>query len=262
MNQLFYLLGILSLIFLGWEYPVLYPLKLLVVFFHESSHALATLLTGGSVIELIINNEQGGHVISLGGNSFIITSAGYLGSLLWGVVIYVSSVKTDYDKKIMGLLAICIVLITIFLSKSVFSWTFGLLSGGLMLLSAKFLVTAYNDFLLRLIGLTSMMYAPLDIYSDTISRSYLRSDAFMLAEEFGGSAILWGSAWILISLIVIFYCLKWSLDFNNINYNFGYFLNSMKYKINSFQVSRAYKNTTDFFVKYTANLNSLWKYKR
>jgi hypothetical protein len=80
-----------------------------------------------------------------------------------------------------------------------------------MLLSANFLATIYNDFLLRLIGLTSMAYVPLDIYSDTISRSYLRSDAAMLAAEFGGSTVLWGVIWILISLIVIFYCLKYSL---------------------------------------------------
>lgn len=95
MNQLFYLLGMLSLIILGWEYALLYPLKLLVVFFHESSHALATLLTGGNVQELVLVKEEGGHVISTGGNRFISLSAGYLGSLLWGIVIYVSSVKTD-----------------------------------------------------------------------------------------------------------------------------------------------------------------------
>lgn len=211
MVQLFYLLGTLSLIILGWEEPLLYPLKLLVVFFHESSHALATLLTGGSVQELVIVKEQGGHVISSGGNQFIILSAGYLGSLLWGIIIYVSSVKTDYDKKIMALLGLGVIIITVCFSHSLFSWIFGFLISSLMILSANFLATIYNDFLLRLIGLTSMTYAPLDIYSDTISRSYLRSDAAMLAAEFGGSTVLWGVVWILISLIVIFYCLKYSL---------------------------------------------------
>lgn len=211
MNQLFYLLAMLGLIILGWESTLLYPLKLLVVFFHESSHALATLLTGGHVQELVIVPEQGGHVISLGGNRFIILSAGYLGSLLWGIVIYVSSVKTDYDKKIMAFLGLCVMTITVCFSHSFFSWGFGFLIGSLMLLSANFLATIYNDFLLRLIGLTSMANVPLDIYSDTISRSYLHSDAAMLAAEFGGATVLWGVIWILISVIVIFYCLKYSL---------------------------------------------------
>lgn len=201
---------LLGLIIIGWEYPILYPLKLLVVFFHESSHALATLLTGGTVKELVINKDQGGHVLSQGGNRFIILSAGYIGSLLWGVIIYLASVKSRYDKTIMSILGISIIIITVVFSRSLFSWLFGLLSGGAMLLMAKYLAEQYNDFVLRIIGLTSIMYAPLDIYSDTISRSYLKSDAYLLAEYTGGATILWGSIWIIISVMVIFYCLKWS----------------------------------------------------
>ncbi len=211
MKQLFYLIFLLGLIILCWEYPILYPLKLLVVFFHESSHALATLLTGGSVKEFAINPQQGGHVISQGGNPFIILSAGYIGSLLWGVGIYIASVKSLYDKTIMRGLGLSIILITVLLSSTIFSWLFGLLSGGAMLLMAKLLADEYNDFVLRVIGLTSMMYAPLDIYSDTISRNHLQSDAYFLAEYTGGTTLLWGSLWILISVIVIFYCLRWAL---------------------------------------------------
>ena len=212
MKQLIYLIALLVLIMVCWEYPVLYPLKLLVVFFHESSHAIATILTGGTVKELVINKDQGGHVISQGGNPFIILSAGYIGSLLFGVVIYIASVKSHYDKIIMMALAIGIIVITVLLSRSLFSWIFGLLSGGAMLLMAKYLAEQYNDFALRLIGLTSMMYAPLDIYSDTISRSYLQSDAYFLAEYMGGTTLLWGSIWMLISIAVIIYCFKWTLS--------------------------------------------------
>ena len=211
MKQLLYLVFLLGLIILCWEYPILYPLKLLVVFFHESLHALATILTGGSVKELVINHQQGGHVISQGGNQFIIISAGYLGSLLWGVAIFVATVKSHYDKIIMTVLGLSVITITVVLSSSVFSWVFGLLSGAAMLLMARFLTDKYNDFLLRVIGLTSMMYAPLDIYSDTISRSYLESDAYFLAEYTGGTTLFWGSIWIVISVLVIFYCLKWAL---------------------------------------------------
>ena len=212
MKQLSLLILLLGLIIIAWDYSILYPLKLLVVFFHESSHALAALLTGGSVKELIINKDQGGHVISQGGNQFIILSAGYIGSLLWGVVIYLTSVKTNYDKTIMAVLAVSIIIITVVFSRSLFSWLFGLLTGGAMLLMAKYLAEKYNDFALRIIGLTSMMYAPLDIYSDTISRSYLPSDAYLLAEYTGGATILWGGIWIIISVIVIFYCLKSTLN--------------------------------------------------
>ena len=217
MNQIGYLLGLLILIALCWQYPILYPLKILVVFFHESSHALATLLTGGSVKELVINPEQGGHVISQGGNTFIIYSAGYLGSLLWGVLIYLSSVKTRYDQTIMTVLGIIIIAITLLFGRNLFSWVFGIITGMIMLWSGKKLSEQINDFILRLIGLINISYVPLDIYSDTIERSYLHSDAYFLAQATFGTTIMWGILWLIISLIVIVYCLKWSIIQHNIS---------------------------------------------
>jgi hypothetical protein len=211
MKQLPALLGMLILIFVLWEYPVLYPLKLLVVFFHESSHALAALFTGGSVDELVIDPQQGGHVLSRGGNRFVTLTAGYLGSLLWGMLIYLGAVKTPFHKAIMFLLGLSVIGITLLFARNVFGLAFGGMAGALMLLAARYLAAAPNEFLLRLIGLTSMLYAPLDIYSDTIARSHLRSDARMLAEEFGGATILWGGLWSGVSIAGIFYCLRWSL---------------------------------------------------
>jgi hypothetical protein len=76
-----------------------------------------------------------------------------------------------------------------------------------MILVARYLGEEVNDFLLRLIGLTSMVYVPHDIYSDTIAHSSLLSDARMLANEYGGATVLWGAAWLAISVILILYCL-------------------------------------------------------
>ncbi|MCK5925253.1 MAG: M50 family metallopeptidase, partial [Methylococcales bacterium] len=137
---------------------------------------------------------------------------GYLGSLLWGVTIYCASIKSFYDKTLTASLGVSVILMTVFMSSDSFSWFFGLGSGVIMLLFARYLPNKYNDFFLRLLALTNMLYVPLDIYSDTISRSHLRSDAYMLAEEIGGSTVFWGGLWLVISLIVIFYCLKWSLN--------------------------------------------------
>ena len=211
MNQIGYLLGLLLFIALCWQYPIIYPLKILVVFFHESSHALATLLTGGLVKELVINPKQGGHVISQGGNTFIIFSAGYLGSLIWGVIIYLFSVKTRYDNYIMTTLGIIIITITVLFGRNLFSWVFGIITGVIMIWAGKKLSEQINDFILRLIGLTNMSYVPLDIYSDTIERSYLQSDAYFLAQATFGTTLMWGILWLIISLVVIVYCLKWSV---------------------------------------------------
>ena len=56
-----------------------------------------------------------------------------------------------------------------------------------------------------------MIYVQYDILSDTILRSGARSDARMLAEEFGGATVMWGGIWLCLSLLAIFYALKIAL---------------------------------------------------
>ena len=186
----FLILWLASLFFL-WDSILLYPLKLLTVFFHESSHALATVLTGGQVLELVVTPYQGGHVLSNGGSRFLTLSAGYLGSLGWGMAIYISAVRSQFDRQIMVLLGFAIIAITFQFTSNLFGVGFNMISGltliGLGLIASE----KINDFILRLIGLTSIMYVPLDIISDTILRSHLHSDARILAEKVGGTTLIW-----------------------------------------------------------------------
>ncbi len=202
MKQLWLLLAILAVVVLAWPYPALYPLKLLVVFFHECSHALMTLATGGRVVELAVNPLQGGHVISAGGNRFLILSAGYLGSSLWGVLIYLLAVGSRLDKAVMVLLGGTVAAVGVAFARTPFALGFALGAAALMVLIGVKAGREINDFVLRLIGLTSMLYAPLDIYSDTIARAGSRSDALMLAQEFGGAELVWGAAWLALSVAV------------------------------------------------------------
>ncbi len=215
MKQVLVLTVCLIAIFFLWEYPVLYPLKLLVVFFHESSHALMTVATGGSVEALVIDPMQGGHVISVGGNRFLTLSAGYLGSLVWGVVVYLIAVRTRLDKAMMFLLGVIIIAIAALFIRELFALAFAGVTGVVFILMGWKLPMEINDLVLRVIGMTNLIYVPFDIYSDTIARSELPSDAFMLAEEFGGAGWLWGGGWLLISLILIVLTLWLSLGASN-----------------------------------------------
>lgn len=210
-DQIALLVLTLIAIFFLWPYPVLYPLKLLVVFFHEASHALMTVATGGSVVEMVINPEQGGHVLSRGGNRILTLTAGYLGSLLWGAALYLLAVRSRYDKGIMVLLGVTIIGICLFFIRDLFAIGFCVATGAIMVGLGMKASIAVNDIVLRVVGLTSMLYAPLDIYSDTIDRSELRSDAVMLAEVIGGTGIMWGVIWLAISVALIFFTLRLGL---------------------------------------------------
>ncbi len=205
------LILITSVVFALWQTPVFTPLKILIVFLHEISHALAVWLTGGEVVSISLSPQQGGLTMARGGNVFIILSAGYVGSLLIGVLVFLIALRSKADSVLMSLLGVITLLIAAFYIREWFGLGFSVGLGVLMLVSARYLPHSINDLALRVIGLTSMIYVPFDIFSDTIARSGERSDAYMLAERFGGATVMWGGMWLLISLAVIGLCLRYGL---------------------------------------------------
>ncbi|GGA15518.1 hypothetical protein GCM10011498_14810 [Amylibacter cionae] len=213
------LLLLVALVFVFWRTPFLLPLRLLIVFFHEAAHAIATVLTGGSVVEFVINANESGHVLSRGGSRFMTLTAGYLGSLLIGALLFLLAVRTRWDRPALGLLGAMIGAVTLFYIRALFPLVFGVAIAAAFVAIAYALRPAYSDFLLRLIGATSMIYVPYDIFSDTIRGAAARSDARMLAEEFGGATVLWGALWLGISLWFITFVLRYALrDPSNIQW--------------------------------------------
>ncbi|MEJ8562869.1 M50 family metallopeptidase [Yoonia sp. GPGPB17] len=202
------LLLLTATVFAFWQTTALVPLKILVVFFHEASHAIATILTGGEVVSLSVSADQGGLVLSRGGSRFWTLTAGYLGSLVIGVMLLIAATKTKLDRQVMALTGVIILIIAGFHVRDVFALGFTIGTGLAMIAAAVMLNHNINDMILRVIGLTSMIYVPFDIFSDTIARSNLRSDARMLAEEFGGTTVMWGGLWLGISLAIIWWALR------------------------------------------------------
>ncbi len=202
------LIAIVVLVFVFWNTFVVLPLKLLIVYLHELSHAIAIILTGGSVESLSVSTRQGGLVIGRGGNRFISLTAGYLGSLLLGMGLLLIALRTNADKAVLGVFGGVMVLVTLLYVRDPFAIAFCAGTGAVMLAVAWYLSRNLCDLILRVIGLTSMIYVPFDIIDDTIRRSGVRSDAYMLAEEFGGTTMMWGGLWLVLSLVMIGFGLK------------------------------------------------------
>jgi hypothetical protein len=186
-----------------WDTPVVYPLKIFVVLLHEVSHALAAAATGGSVTRIVLDPYQGGATYTMGGSRFVTLSAGYLGSLAWGALMTEAArarrVRTRYVNGIIGGM---VVALTVLYVRSVFGVAFGFAFGfGLMGVAAK-LSAGLNRMLLLSLGLTSSLYAILDIKSDVLDRPLLRSDAYMLSEVTGVPTTAWGIIWITVALTV------------------------------------------------------------
>lgn len=206
-KEAFGLLAVALTVFLLWNTVLVYPLKILVVFFHEMSHAATALATGGAVLEIRVNAAEGGLAITQGGIPFLIASSGYLGSLVWGGAILLIAARTRFDKALMAGLGGTLAFVTLLLVRPVtsFGFAFGLGVGIILILFGFRLTGRANEFLLKVIGITSCLYAILDIRDDVLARPGAPSDAALLAEMTGISTVFWGLLWIGAAIAASFY---------------------------------------------------------
>ncbi len=196
-------MGIISVLL--WNTPILYPFKIFVVFIHESSHALASILTGGKVLQLSVSPDESGFVRQIGGNSFLTASAGYIGSSFFGGLVLLFSEKKKNARYVFLTLTVLVGFMTIAYVRNIFGVTFGLLAtaGFWFLYSRNF---SFSSYILDFIGVTSSLYAIYDLTDFLIYNA--RTDAVILSEITFIPAMIWAFLWSLISILILFYCLR------------------------------------------------------
>jgi len=216
------IIGFLSVLFviavLFWNTVYLYPVKIFVVILHEFSHGLAAVLTGGHIDKIEINSAIGGACWTSGGNRALILSAGYLGSMLWGGTILIIASRTKYDN-VLGIGIGCfLIILSLFFIRNLFGFIFAVGFGLLLIILCRKAHNSIADFLMKFIGMTSSLYAIIDIKSDLIDQTVngeglyagIKSDAFALAEQIGFPQLsnIVGIIWMLISIMVFFQIIK------------------------------------------------------
>ena len=200
-----------STIWYLWDTPAVYPLKVFVVLLHEISHAMVAVATGGTIERIVLDPNQGGACYCPGGNAFLTLSAGYLGSLAWGgLLISAGQSKRLRSSWVTGAVGLLVVGLTLAYVRSTFGFGFGLAFGLALVIGAAKLSAAANQGVLLTLGLTSCLYAILDIKSDILDRPELRSDAAMLGEITGIHTVVWGSLWITVAVLASAWLLQWS----------------------------------------------------
>jgi hypothetical protein len=195
------LLGLMVVVWFLWNSWVIFPLKILVVFFHELSHGLTALATGGRIVEIRLAANEGGLCITAGGSRFLTLNAGYLGSLVWGGVILLLAARTKSGRGISICLGVLVLVVCAIWIRPVlgFGFVFAAVAGLALIAAGVWLTAGVNGLLNKTIGLTSCLYAVMDIKSDILSRPGAQSDATMLAAATGVPAFLWGILWIVIA---------------------------------------------------------------
>lgn len=76
--------------------PIIHwPFSWMMTFFHEISHGIAALLTGGSVEKINLNLRGSGLCTTIGGVRFVVLLSGYMGAVIWGGCIYIMADKLN-----------------------------------------------------------------------------------------------------------------------------------------------------------------------
>ena len=194
---------------LFWSSWPLYPFKLLVVLMHESGHAAATLLVGGSVDRIQISPDEGGVTFPRYPPSLlrtvVISSAGYVGSSVSGcVLLWIAARSKEGRWPLIALAAWC-ALVALLYVRDGFTLVF---VGGCALalgLLARFGAALLRRGVLVFLAAFSCCYALYDIRDDLLhlqSRSG-GTDADALARATFIPAIVWGVAWGLLSIVLV-----------------------------------------------------------
>ena len=85
-------------------------------FFHEISHGLAAIFTGGQIKQINLSFSGSGLCTTLGGIHLIVAFSGYAGSALWGLVIYLcAGALSPSSTKIMSAIMVAMLAITVVL---------------------------------------------------------------------------------------------------------------------------------------------------
>jgi len=190
-----------------WDSPLLWPLKLLVVMMHESGHALAALLVGGSVERVSLAGNQSGQCLSLLPPSalgqIVVYSAGYVGSAVAGGVLLVLTLRYKVRRFVLGAAAAWLVVMAALYVRDGFTLLFCAGTATALALGAKYLPADAVDVVNLFIAAFSGLYAVFDLRDDLWSANRAQSDAAFLAQITYVPAIVWAVLWTAASLGIV-----------------------------------------------------------
>jgi len=217
----------IALWFIPYAEYLVYPVRLFTTFIHESSHALIAFLTGGSVQSLTIASDGSGVVYSVPSGFFgamLTSSAGYLGTTAFGVLLLLLIRRVFSAKKILMACAVFIGLITLFFGVlspifNIFSLQVGISSiaftviSGVLLTAGLFALGKYAspkvaNFAVAFLAVQCLLNAFLDLktlffINAPFFGSDMQTDAANMAAATGFPGIVWVFIWIGISILMI-----------------------------------------------------------
>jgi hypothetical protein len=196
--------------FLRW---VTVPLQYLNTHIHEGWHALTAVATGGMVSHIEVHANGNGETYTLGGMNFLISSAGYLGAALTGSLI-IALARTPKAAKV------ALVALSVFIAYLLIVWVrrdvFGIVSAAAWI-AALWGIAFYTKeetklFLIQFFGVQQCLNSIQSLFFLVQISGFgiKQSDAGNMENMTHVPAIIWAGLWCLVSLVLMFFALKFS----------------------------------------------------
>lgn len=211
------LLGLLLLgaaILLLWRVPwlgwLVYPFRVFGTFVHELSHGLAAVLTGGEFQRFTVSADLSGLAWSAGGVRWIVASAGYVGSAVFGGLLVLLAERGVASRTLLLGLGIGLVLLSLLFVRNLFGIAAGVSLGLLLAAAGRLLRGHAADLLLLTLALQSMLdgfNSLLNVFALS-ARGVAGTDAHTMAELSGLPAVFWVAAWSLLSAAIVYASLR------------------------------------------------------
>ncbi|MBF0186887.1 MAG: M50 family metallopeptidase [Magnetococcales bacterium] len=207
MNRLVLIAMVIAAMILSAIPVVRWPFNLLETFFHEISHGLAAILTGGSIDRIELHWRGSGLCYTRGGIRFFISFAGYAGAVVWGAMIYLAATATRprHATGMATFLAIVVGASTLLWMRDPISLIIGSALTGLFVVAVKWGTGPLLRPALQFCGL----YVLLDAVRSPMHQLYaLSSDSHTLARMTMIPSVVWIATWIGIGLGGFYYVWK------------------------------------------------------
>lgn len=179
------------------------PFNWLESYFHEVSHGIAALLTGGNVLRIQLFTTGAGLCTTQGGSNFIISFAGYAGATLWGWGIYkISSSHQRIAQAFSVLIFVLLLSSIIFWGRDLLTWFILAVLAFIFLLTIKLQKVHYLQGIMQLFGLLILL-------NSLSSPSYLLDgrhlgDGAALSSMTSVPEIVWVAIWFALGVIALY----------------------------------------------------------
>ncbi len=214
----------IALWFIPFADYLVYPIRLFVTFIHEGGHALAAVLTGGSVQSLTVSPDSSGLVKAYSSSALatlIFSSAGYLSATAYGVLLLALIRWNVSPRKILFGSGVFIALLTIVFglfapALHIFSgdisftgMAFTILSGALLTAGllglARYASLKWANFFVGFLAVQCLLNAVFDLKNLLVisTTTNAHNDAMNMAQVTGLPAGMWILIWIGISVVMI-----------------------------------------------------------